>query len=413
MGCRREREIGVILLEAVFWLLAGILFYTYLGYGMLVIFLGRMKNLLTGKKFICLSGSWEPPVTLLIPAFNEKEWLRKKVENSLDLDYPPEKLNIMVITDGSDDGSPELLRRFSSVRHLHEAIRRGKMSAINRAMKFVDNEIVIFSDANAMLNKEAIHQLIRFFQDPGVGCVCGEKRVEEGGRKEVVGSGEGVYWRYESLIRQGEASLGSCVSATGELFAIRRSLYEDQPADTILDDFSISLGIALKGYRIQYTSQAYAVETASIDLGEEFKRKTRIAAGLLQSFRRMPELFHFLRHGRISFQCLSHKALRTLVAPFCFALLIPVNLALLGEGRPLFGWIFLGQTLFYSAAAAGYLLERRRPVTRCLSLPLYITFMNLATLVGIWRFLGGRQSVLWDKATRVPGIGSEEGQHRG
>jgi poly-beta-1,6-N-acetyl-D-glucosamine synthase len=395
----RGKEPALTALEISFWMLTGIIFYTYLGYGALVIVLGRIKGFWLRKQRT-FPGAFEPQVTLLFAAFNEEVWLKKKIENSLDLDYPQDKLKIMVITDGSNDASAEIIEKFPGIVHLHETERQGKMAAINRAMKFVDTEIVIFSDANTMLNREAIRELVSFFRDPAVGCVCGEKRVYTADRNEAASAGEGTYWRYESRIKKGEASVGSCIGAAGELYAIRTALYRNEPVDTLLDDFVMSLGIALRGYRIQYAPRAYAMETASASIDEEFKRKTRIAAGHLQSILRMPGLLNPFRHGMLALQYISHKFLRSFVAPLCFAALIPLNLSLLPERWPFYVLLFILQTLFYLAAGAGYLLQKRRLSSRLFFVPLYMTIMNVSTLVGFFRHIRGRQSVLWEKAAR-------------
>jgi cellulose synthase/poly-beta-1,6-N-acetylglucosamine synthase-like glycosyltransferase len=366
-----------------------------------------VKGFFRGKQVV-ISRADEPSVTLLVAAFNEEAWLDKKIENSMGLDYPQNKLKIMVIDDGSNDGSAEIIEKFPRIIHLHEAERRGKMSAINRAMKFVDTEIVIFSDANTMLNREAIREMVSFFRDSDVGCVCGEKRMYMGDRNDAASAGEGTYWRYESRIREGEASVGSCIGATGELYAIRTALYRNEPEDTLLDDFMISLGIALRGYRIQYAPGAYAMETASANIDEEFKRKTRIAAGNLQSILRMPELLNPFRHGMLTFQYISHKFLRSFVVPLCFIALILLNLFLLQEGGTLYIFLFILQVVFYLAATAGYLLQKRRLAFRFFFVPLYITVMNVSALTGVFRYLRGRQSVLWEKSARNVDPESEE-----
>jgi cellulose synthase/poly-beta-1,6-N-acetylglucosamine synthase-like glycosyltransferase len=174
----------------------------------------------------------------------------------------------MIVTDGSDDHSEEIIRNYPDVIYLHQPVRRGKMAAINRAMPRVDTEVVIFSDANAILNPEAARELIRFFSAPDVGCVCGEKRLLTENTNDAASAGEGTYWRYESTIKAAEASLGSCVGAVGELFAIRTSLFRAPPDDTLLDDFVLSMNIALQGYRVLYTPNAYAMESSSANIQE-------------------------------------------------------------------------------------------------------------------------------------------------
>ncbi len=388
-------------MEILFWLLAGLVFYVYLGYGVLVMALDRIRKLLARERALS-SDPYEPTVTLVVPAYNEAAWLQEKMENSLSLEYPQDRLKILVVEDGSNDGSEEIINRFPGVIHLHGAERQGKMEALNRAMRRVDSELTVFTDANTMLNREALRELVVCFRDPAVGCVCGEKRVSPGADKDASATGEGLYWRYESRIKKAEAGIGSCIGATGELYAIRTDLYRPETADTLVDDFMISMGIALRGYRIQYAPGAYATETASAGLGEEFKRKIRIAAGNLQSLLRMPGILNPFRAGRLSLQYLSHKFLRTFVVPACFALLIPLNLVLLPERWPLYLLLLSLQLLFYLAAAAGYFLEegKRGACAPVLFVPLYVVIMNVAAIVGITRFVLGRQPALWEKAAR-------------
>ncbi|PKN53648.1 MAG: glycosyl transferase [Deltaproteobacteria bacterium HGW-Deltaproteobacteria-13] len=388
------------ILEISFWILMGIILYTYLGYGALVVILGWVKGFFRGKQRV-IHRNDEPSVTLLVSAFNEEAWLKKKIENSISLDYPEDKLKIIVITDGSNDGSAKIAKINPRIIHLHEVQRRGKTAAINRAMKFVDTDIVIFSDANTLLNREAVRELVLFFRDPAVGCVSGEKRVYMGNRNGAASAGEGTYWRFESLIKKWEARLGSCVSAAGELFAIRSDLFMKVPEDTLIEDFVISLRIALGGYRIQYAPGAYAMETSSSDIGEEFKRKIRIAGGHLQSILRMPGLLNPFRHGMLTFQYVSHKFLRSFIAPFCLIALIPVNLFLLPKSGVLYVALFMLQVIFYLVATAGYLLQKRHLASRLFFVPLYITIMNVSALTGFFRYLRGQQSVLWEKSARM------------
>ena len=229
---------------------------------------------------------------------------------------------------------------------------------------------------------------------------------------EAASAGEGTYWRYESRLKEAEARLGSCVGATGELFAVRTALFREAPEDTINDDFVISMGIALRGYRIQYAPEAFAMETASAGMGEEFKRKTRIAAGNLQSLLRMPGLLNPFRHGMLAFQYFSHKFLRSFVVPLCFAALIPMNLSLLPEGGPVYVFLFALQGLFYLAAGAGYLLRERPLPSRLFFVPFYVVVTNLSALVGCFRYATGRQTVLWKKAARKAAPPGGEGAGR-
>lgn len=402
------KEHALTIPEIFFWILAGIILYTYLGYGVLVIALGLAKDFFFGKQGN-ISRTNEPSVTLLVPVYNEEAWLKKKIENSLALDYPEDKLKIIVITDGSTDRSADIASAHLRILHLHESSRKGKTANINRAMKFVESDIVVFSDANVLLNKGAIRELVSCFQDSTVGCVSGRKQIYMENRSNAASAGEGIYWRFESLIKKWEARLGSCVGASGELYAIRTGLFTEIPEDTINDDLIISLRIALEGYRIQYAAEARAMETASADLEEEFKRKIRIAAGNLQFILRLPEILNPFRHGALAVQFVSHKFLRSFIAPVCFLVLIPLNLLLLAGGENVYVALFLLQVIFYGFILAGFLLQKSRFAPKIFFVPMYIILMNVSVLFGTYRYLSGRQTVLWEKATRndMPASGEE------
>ncbi len=245
-----------------------------------------------------------------------------------------------------------------------------------------------------------------------VGCVSGEKRVSHLARDTAAAAGEGTYWRYESWLKKQESQISSCVSAAGELFAIRRELFRELEEDTLIDDFVISMGIALRGHRVLYVPEAYALETASISVTEEFKRKTRIAAGNLQAVLRMPNLLNPLKHGMLAFQYVSHKFLRSFVVPFCLVALIPVNLLVLPNLSLVYSLAFLLQSLFYGIALAGYAMRESRLTPRLFFVPCYIVTMNLAAIAGVFRYLTGRQSVLWEKAARIQESPQREGNTR-
>ncbi|MEX0362658.1 MAG: glycosyltransferase family 2 protein, partial [Allomuricauda sp.] len=262
-------------LKVVFWISLFVIFYSYLGYGILLFAIIKFRRLLgLGKPFTGNEG-YQPEVTLFITAFNEKDFLDQKVKNSQSLDYPQDKVTQIWVTDGSDDGTPELLRKYEGVDVYHKDERTGKIAAMNRGMHFVKTPIVIFSDANTDLGKNSIKEIVHLFRNPKVGCVSGEKRIYSKESDNAAGAGEGMYWKYESLLKKWDAELYSAVGAAGELFAIRTDLWQEVEKDTLLDDFMISLRVAMSGYTIQYNPEAYAIETASANVKEELKRKIR------------------------------------------------------------------------------------------------------------------------------------------
>ena len=253
---------------------------------------------------------------MFVAAYNEKDYVDAKVKNSFEMQYPREKIHQVWVTDGSNDGTPDILRKFKDkgIEVYHEDARGGKIGAMNRGMQFIKTPIVIFSDGNTMLGKESVQRIVDMFKDPKVGCVSGEKRIFSKDADAAVGS-EGIYWKYESKLKKWDAELYSVVGAAGELFAVRTDLFQEVEKDTLLDDFIISLRIAMKGYTIQYDPEAYAIESASANVQEELKRKIRIAAGGIQSIVRLSPLLNPFKYGTLSFQYISHRVLRWTVAP--------------------------------------------------------------------------------------------------
>lgn len=395
------------MLEIIFWILFVVVAYTFAGYAFLLWLILFFKNTFFGKKTKVLpSYTSLPDVCLFVTAYNESDYVEAKVKNMLSLDYPPDKIQYLWITDGSDDGTPQKLGQFPQMEVHHLPQRNGKMHAMNRGMKFVKAPIVIFSDSNTILCREAISVMVQTFQDPGVGCIAGEKRIVNNKLDSAAGSGENLYWKFESWVKRMDSELNSTVGAVGELFAIRTHLYMEVENDTILDDFIISLRIAEKGYQIAYTPQAYAIETASANVSEELKRKVRIAAGGLQTIVRLKELLNPFRFGWLSIQYISHKVLRWTIAPIALFGLFVVNLIILLKGQDaqaaLFYHVFFYlQAFMYLLAVLGWLLERWKIRFKILFVPFYFTAMNYAAIRGWVRFLKGRQSVRWEKSKRA------------
>lgn len=391
-------------LRVFFWILVFILFYTYLGYAIILVIIVKLKRLFYEEKNE-MHEDFEPEVCLFVTAYNEKDYIDKKVKNTLELDYPVNKLQYLWITDGSDDGTPDLLRRYAKMEVFHLPDRRGKMHAMNRGMEFVKKPFVIFSDTNTFLNKNAIREIVSKFRDPKTGCVAGEKRIISNKADDAAAAGESLYWKYESLIKKMDSELGSAVGAVGELFAIRTELFEKVEEDTILDDFIISLKIAGKGYKIAYTSSAYAEETASLNVREELKRKIRIAAGGIQALLRLRSFLNPLRHGLLTWQYVSHKVLRWTVAPISLFLIFLVNL-LIVYGQEIYNFNFYSfflciQILFYIFAFAGWFFENRRIRFKGFFVPWYFLLINYASVRGIFRYLRGKQPAWWEKSKRA------------
>lgn len=395
-----------MILYFLFWLMLATLFYTYAGYGFILYVLVRIKHWLKPQKSINEPLEYEPEVCLFVTAYNEKEYVDQKVANSFSLDYPREKVQYIWITDGSDDGTPELLKKYPELEVYHQSTRKGKIDAMNRGMQFVKAPIVIFSDTNTRLSSNTIRVMVACFADPEVGCVAGEKRIVEHEAENASAAGEGLYWRIESQIKKMDAILNSAIGGVGELFAIRTNLFQPVENDTLLDDFIISLRIARQGYRIAYTPQAYAEETASLNVKEELKRKIRIAAGGIQTMFRLPWLLNIFKYGLLSWQYFSHKVLRWSVAPVFLFLFLPLNIWLVARNNlwcsssfyVLFLWF---QMLCYLMALAGWFLEHRKLRVKFFFAPYYFVAINYASVAGMVRYFRRQQKVTWEKSKRA------------
>lgn len=388
------------LLIIVFWVLAAIVFYTYLGYGIVLFVMVRLKRVFRKSNKIVLIDSQLPEMTLLVAAYNEQDYVHKKVENSLSLIYPKDKLRLVWVTDGSDDNTPDLLKQYENIQVLHKPERSGKIAAMNRAMKFVETPLVVFSDANTMLGTESLIRIAQMFANPKVGCVSGEKRIFNTDAEAASAAGEGIYWKYESALKRWDAELYSAVGAAGELFAIRTELFSEVEPDTLLDDFIISLRVAMRGYKIDYDPEAYAQETASANVKEELKRKIRIAAGGIQSVVRLYPLLNIFKYKMLSFQYISHRVLRWTVTPLALLMLLFVNISLAFQS-PFFAVVLVLQGLFYFSALLGWMLENRRLKVKLFFIPYYFYIMNYAVFMGFFRYIKRTQSVNWERAKRA------------
>lgn len=306
----------------------------------------------------------------------------------------------MVITDGSDDDSAGFLKAYPEIEVLHENRRGGKTAAENRAIKFLKTPFVIFSDANTMLNRDAVRNIARHFADDQVGCVSGEKRIINDAADSASAAGEGIYWKYESLLKRLDSKLYSAVGAAGELVAFRSDIYNVLPEDTLLDDFMQSMLIASSGYKIVYEPEAYALETASTNVSEELKRKVRICAGGWQSIHRLSGKLTFIKTPTLYFQYISHRVLRWTVTPFLLLIMFGINAIVAINGNTFYQLLMIAQFLFYAAAVIGFIMENKKIRFKPLFVPYYFFIMNYAVLAGLKKYATGQQKSTWDKAER-------------
>ena len=392
-------------LKIVFWACLVLVFYTYLGYGILLLLLLKLKQLFCKKEqkaVLPADESQFPDVTLMICAFNEEEIIKEKMENIRQLDYPKDKLCVMWVTDGSSDHSNELLSEYGDeITLVFSPERRGKAAAMQHGLQVNKSEYVVFTDANTMLNPGSIKEIVRLFMREDVGCVSGEKRVAARHEGQAAAEGEGIYWKYESTLKRWDSALYSAMGAAGELFAVRMSVYEAAPSNALLDDFMISMLILKKGYKIAYTSDAYAMEYGSANMEEESKRKRRIAAGGLQSIWWLRSLMNPFKYPITSFLFVSHRVLRWSITPFALFALIPLNVALvMMKGGTTYTVIWILQILFYLSAFLGYLMASRGKKNKLLYVPYYFLFMNINVFRGISYLRSHKSSGAWEKAKR-------------
>jgi len=393
----------MLTLKVLFWVCLFIVFYTYLGYGILLYLIIRIKRLVKGSPTPTPMPTDEelPTMTLMICAYNEQDVVAEKMENTRALDYPKDKFRVMWVTDGSNDRTNELLAAYPEIDIVYSPERRGKTAALKHGLREIKTQYVAFTDANTMINSGAMKEIARLFMDKTVGCVSGEKRVAARKEGEMAAEGEGLYWRYESTLKKWDSELYSTMGAAGELYAMDPKLCRDVPDNALLDDFMMSMYVVDEGHRIAYAPDAYALEYGSADIHEESKRKRRIAAGGLQSIWWLRKMLNPFRQPLVAFQYISHRVLRWSVTPIAMILLLIINAILVVMGAGCFFTIMLIlQLLFYLAALLGYILSERGHRNKLLYTAYYFVFMNLNVFRGMAYLRSHRNSGAWEKAKR-------------
>ena len=388
--------------EKLFWIAIGIVVYTYAIYPCIL----WCWCLLAHKRNKSLEIALEnlPRITLLVAAYNEADCLAAKIQNALQIDYPEALLEIWVVTDGSTDNSPLIVRDFPRVQLFHQPERQGKIQAIQRVIGSVQTELVVFSDANALLNRGCLHAIAAAFTDPLVGAVAGEKRVVDA--QDGV-TGESMYWRYESLVKKWEGGVYSVTGSAGEIFAIRKNLYQAVPANTLSDDLAISWQIIAQGYRVEYAVDAYSSELELVNIRQSFARRIRVAAGSVQAALRIFSGKGYTWKPVFWWEVISHRILRTLVVPYLILLIGCLNIGLLHAG--VVYRVLLGVQLFCYLASCIYWFRSfsgKQPAW--ISLPAFFILVHFAMIRGALSLWLGKQSVLWPTYPRNMGKAFEE-----
>ncbi|MCH8486187.1 MAG: glycosyltransferase family 2 protein [Candidatus Cyclonatronum sp.] len=385
--------------EFLFWFGVVVVVYTYLGYPVLITVLTLGKK---GYQARAEAEGFEPSVSLIISAWNEADWIRQKARNTQEIDYPADKIQVIFMTDGSDDDTPDILKNeFPQFETYHKPGRSGKIAAMERGVTFAKTPILIFSDANTILNTEVVRNIVKHYADANIGGVAGEKRIIMEQEEAASGAGEGIYWKYESYLKDRDYAFHSVVGAAGELFSVRRDLFENVEPDTLLDDFIISLRVAGKGFRVAYAPDAYASERPSADTEAEMTRKVRISAGGIQSIVRLRYLLNPFGRFKLWFQYISHRVLRWTLAPLMLPVILLANIGLAVEGDIFYVALLALQLAFYAASILGYLLEKKKIKLKVLFVPFYFSMMNVSVYLGFLRYIRGQQSVNWARAKRA------------
>ncbi len=383
----------------VLLLCLGLVAFSYLGYPVVLTGWGALHDLRGALRFF--SGGpdrrersdpveW-PRVTIVLAAFDEEACIREKVENCLAVDYPPDRLDVVLGCDGCTDRTAEIARQAGRgrIQVVELSPRQGKASVLARLVPSAQGDVVVLTDANVAFHPRAVRALARRFRDPSVGAVVGRLRL-----RAPDGSGEGVYWAYETFLKYLEGKLGCVVGANGGIYAIRRILFSPLPADTITDDFVIPLRIAVRGWKVPFEPGAIAYEDALDDGAVEFGRRARIGAGNWQALARLPDLLD-PRAGFVSFAFVAHKLLRW-TTPFLLAGALATNVAAAAqEGAWGCRALLAAQAASYALAAGGPALGAAGRAAR------HFVAMNAALAVGLWRFLGGTQRAAWRRTARA------------
>lgn len=377
----------------LFWFFLFLILYCYFGYPLALVILARLCPRPVHKKNII------PGVSVVLSVWNERDVIARKIRNLLALDYPQDKIEILIGSDGSDDGTDEIVASFKDhrIRFIARSQRLGKMATINELVSLAKNEVIVFNDARQELAKDAIEKLVRNLADPSVGCVSGELifRKKEGATSQ----GINLYWEYEKFLRDYEARIHSMLGATGAIYAIHKKLYSPAPVNIVLDDMHIPFRIIEQGYRAVFESEARAFDDVAENPQEEYRRKTRTLYGNFQIFHQFTHMFNPLR-SPVAIQFFSHKFLRTAV-PFLMVALVILNFFLLDQA--VFQLMMTAQAVFYAMAFAGVCARGHRQgvlyyAGKVCYIPYVFCLLNFSVFAGFWRFIHSKQEIAWEKA---------------
>jgi cellulose synthase/poly-beta-1,6-N-acetylglucosamine synthase-like glycosyltransferase len=384
-----------MILPAVFWIALALVLHSYLLYPLIAISIGRRGKAQSGS-LQPASNAHVPTVAIVVAAYNEERHIAQRILNLLALDYPPELLQIHVGSDGSSDGTVPLAQQHANHRVRIHAFpqRRGKASVLNDLLRQVDADIVVFTDANTSFAPDALRALVRHFESADIGAVSGELKLQRAGEGD---NEDGSYWHIETALKMGESRIGGLLGANGGIYAIRRFLYAPLPADTIIDDFTIVMNVSARGWRTVFDPQAIAYEEAPAKIDAEFRRRIRIGAGNYQAFFRHPEYWSRASNIR-RFTYISHKVLRWFT-PHLLILAFVSSAAMLDH--PFYRTVFYLQLTGYVLLGGAMWLRSKLDLPRLLNAPLFVFALNVAFLIGFWRFASSNVSGDWQRTERT------------
>ncbi len=376
------------MLPTIFWACFFLVVYTYL-LDPVVLFLASATARRWGRSAVAPGGGVLPSVSLVIAAHNEERYLTDKLANLAALDYPRDRLEILFVSDGSTDGTNEILGRAAqagTITLVTLPSRGGKSNALNQAVPRAKHDVLVFSDAATLFAPDAVREMVQHFADPRVGVVCGALQFQASAESRQT---EGLYWRYESLLRLMESRIGVTLTASGAIYALRRECFVPLSADTLVEDLVVPMTARRLGFRVLYDPNARGTDFAAPTVAGEFSRRVRIATG---SFRALGGLLRGPLDPVTAFAFVSHKLLRWML-PFLLIGMLVTSATMVDS--PLYRALFVLQVLFYAWALAGYLLRPRIQRIRYALVPYYLLAIHVAFLVGFVRYLCGRREIEW------------------
>lgn len=374
--------------QILFWTSLTALFYTYAGYPLLVYFVSLIRPQKFKKLF------YEPAVTILITAFNEEKDIAGKIENTLQIDYPKEKMEILVASDGSSDRTDEIVKTFSAhgVKLFRQEGRMGKTFTQNKAVEQAKGEIILFSDATTNYKHDVLREILPNFADEKVGCVAG-KLIYVDESESNVGSGAKSYWNYETFLKRSESRACSLIGASGCLYAVRKSAYREMYREAC-SDFLISTVVFRQGLRTVFEPQAVCTEETNRDARKELKMRVRVISQTFNDLWRNRDMLNPLKCGFYAVELISHKAMRYAVP--VFLLLLFFSTAFLAISSTAFMIVFALQIVFCLNVLIGWIMEKNGVKSAVFSMPLYFVLANLASVIGFYKFLSGERFASWE-----------------